>query len=144
MATMHYTKVLDDIDGTEAENTIQFSINSQKYAIDLSAANARKFEELLAPYVKAARPQGKVAPAKRATKSHQTPAVKIDDAQAAHVREWARGKDQDELRKMARQTGIEVADRGRLSLVTLTAAYNVANPTKRTENAENGLQFSNA
>lgn len=133
--------MLDDIDGTEASNTINFSLGDRRFAIDLSDENAKKLEAALTPYIKAARPQGRVQAAKK--KSHHPTPVKIDDAQAQHVREWARGKDQDELRKLARSTGLEVADRGRLSMVTLAAAYNVANPTKRTENA-NGLQFSNA
>ena len=120
------------------------ALKAKELAQKEKEANAKAFEKDLERWIKAARKVGRAAGVKRATKSHHAPAVKIDDAQAAHVREWARGKDQDELRKMARSTGIEVADRGRLSMVTLAAAYNVANPTKRTENAENGLQFSNA
>lgn len=145
MAVEITKRLVDDLDGkSTAENTINFSVGDTRYEMDLSDPNAKAFEKDLERWIKAARKVGKATGAKRATRSHHAPAVKIDDAQAAHVREWARGKDQDELRKLARTTGIEVADRGRLSLVTLTAAYNVANPTKRTENAENGLQFSNA
>jgi hypothetical protein len=144
IATEIIKRLVDDLDGkSTAENTVNFSFGDRRFVIDLSDDNFKKFEAAIDPYVKAARPQGRVPTAKRATKSHHAAPVKIDDAQAQHVREWARGKDQDELRKMARTTGLEVADRGRLSMVTLAAAYNVANPTKRVENA-NGLQFSNA
>lgn len=144
MATEIIKRLVDDLDGkSTAENTVSFSVGDTRYEMDLSDSNAKAFEKDLERWIKAARKVGRAAGVKRATKSHHATPVKIDDAQAQHVREWARGKDQDELRKLARSTGLEVADRGRLSMVTLAAAYNVANPTKRTENA-NGLQFSNA
>lgn len=142
MAVEVTRRLVDDLDGkSTAENTISFAVGDVRYQIDLSGANAAQFEKDLDRWVKAARKIGRAPAAKKAKSHHATP-VKIDDAQAQHVREWARGKDQDELRKLARSTGLEVADRGRLSMVTLAAAYNVANPTKRTE--ANGLQFSNA
>ncbi|MFZ0530583.1 MAG: histone-like nucleoid-structuring protein Lsr2, partial [Propionicimonas sp.] len=43
----------DDMDGTDAAETIQFSLDGISYSIDLSAANAAKFREALAPYVAA-------------------------------------------------------------------------------------------
>ncbi len=134
MATLHYTKVIDDLDGESvADGTVDFSVGDTRYQIDLSSKNAQAFEKDLDRWIKAARKVGKATGAKKATKSHHAPAVKIDDSQAAQIRQWAQGRDQDELRKLARSTGLEVADRGRLSIVTLTAAYNVANPTKRTK-----------
>lgn len=130
MAVEVIRRLVDDISGETADGTIQFSIGETRYQIDLSSANAREFEKDLERWVKAARKVGKTAPVKKAKSN--TPAVKIDDTQAAPIREWAKGRDQDELRKMARSTGMDVPDRGRLSLAVMTAAYNVAHPTKRT------------
>ncbi|KZE94504.1 Nucleoid-associated protein Lsr2 [Agromyces sp. NDB4Y10] len=55
MAKRIVETLVDDLDGSEADRTIAFSINGDGYAIDLSSANAEKFEAALAPFVDAAR-----------------------------------------------------------------------------------------
>jgi hypothetical protein len=55
MAKRIVETLVDDLDGSEADRTIAFSINGEGYAIDLSSANAEKFEAALAPFVDAAR-----------------------------------------------------------------------------------------
>ena len=47
--------LLDDIDGTEAESTLRFSIESTNYEIDLSEKNLEKFNEAVAEFVEVAR-----------------------------------------------------------------------------------------
>jgi Lsr2 len=41
----------DDLDGSEATQTISFRINGQEYEIDLSDENAQRFHQALEPYV---------------------------------------------------------------------------------------------
>lgn len=47
--------LIDDIDGTEAIETITFTLDGTSYEIDLSAENAGKFRFALEPYTAAAR-----------------------------------------------------------------------------------------
>jgi len=55
----------DDVDGSTAEETIQFSIDGLTYEIDLSGTNAKKLREGVEPYRAAARrvggPRGRVS-----------------------------------------------------------------------------------
>ena len=48
----------DDIDQSEAAETVVFGIDSSSYEIDLSAANAQALRDVLAPYVGVARRVG--------------------------------------------------------------------------------------
>ncbi|WP_226358972.1 Lsr2 family protein, partial [Pseudonocardia sp. ICBG601] len=47
--------LVDDLDGTEADEQVEFSVDGRAYEIDLSTKNAEKLRESLAPYVAAAR-----------------------------------------------------------------------------------------
>lgn len=135
MSVLHIKKLIDDIDGTDAEASISFVWDGVSLVIDLSAANAKKFKADMQPWVDAARREGKNPPKK---KSHSTAPVNIDSEQEKAIRKWAEGRDQNELRQLARSTGMQVADRGRLSLATLTAAFNADNPTARTKKVSGG------
>lgn len=128
MATEIIKRVVDDLTGEPADGTVDFSVNGRRYSIDLSSASAAKFEEALAPYVNAARPQGRAT----VKKVKSSPAPKLDPSQEAKIREWARGRDRTELSGLAKEQGVLAPPRGRLSLEILTAAYNAAHPTKRT------------
>ncbi|WP_159795699.1 histone-like nucleoid-structuring protein Lsr2 [Puerhibacterium puerhi] len=55
MAQKVVTSILDDIDGSDAAETVRFALDGKAYEIDLSAAHAKKFRKSLDPYVKAAR-----------------------------------------------------------------------------------------
>ena len=55
MAKRTVITLIDDIDGTDAAETIAFSIDSAGYEIDLSADNAAAFRAALEPYATAAR-----------------------------------------------------------------------------------------
>jgi hypothetical protein len=84
----------DDLDGSEATETIQFGIDNVEYEIDLSADNAAKLRESVASYVDKAR---KVGGRTRKASATVTPLV---DTKA--VRAWAQAN------------GIELAKRGRI------------------------------
>ena len=83
--------LVDDIDGTEAEETVSFAIDGRDYEIDLSTANAEKLREALALYVGHARRGG------------------------GRRRNRAGGPSPADIRAWARENGFSVPDRGRVS-----------------------------
>lgn len=48
--------LVDDLDGSEASETIEFSFDGKTYEIDLNTKNAGTFRAALAPYVEAGHP----------------------------------------------------------------------------------------
>ncbi|MCW2722442.1 MAG: hypothetical protein JWR81_6264, partial [Pseudonocardia sp.] len=46
---------VDDLDGSDAEGTVSFSLDRTEFEIDLSEGNAARLRDVLAPYVGAAR-----------------------------------------------------------------------------------------
>ncbi|NYH79885.1 Na+-translocating ferredoxin:NAD+ oxidoreductase RnfC subunit [Actinopolyspora biskrensis] len=55
MAERIQVELVDDIDGSEAQQTVTFAMDGVSYEIDLSEQNARKLRELFGPYIKQAR-----------------------------------------------------------------------------------------
>ena len=47
--------LVDDIDGSDADETIQFGLDGTHYEIDLNSDHAQELREQLSRYVKAAR-----------------------------------------------------------------------------------------
>lgn len=92
----------DDIDGTDAAETVSFSLDQHSYEIELSNANAEKLREALAPYIeKARRVAGRQRPAGR-RRSSSTGSASRTGADTSTVRAWAR------------ENGHDVSDRGRI------------------------------
>ncbi|MDR1513523.1 MAG: Lsr2 family protein [Propionibacteriaceae bacterium] len=58
MARRTEVVLVDDIDGTVAENTVAFALDGVSYAVDLSAANAARLREDFAKWIKHARRTG--------------------------------------------------------------------------------------
>jgi len=83
----------DDLDGGEAEETVTFGLDGKSYEIDLTAANASKLRDTLAPFVEAGRKRA------RSGKTYRRTSVAPDPAA---VRAWARSH------------GMEVPPRGRI------------------------------
>ncbi len=93
-------KLTDDMDGTEAEETIAFGLDGAGYEIDLNAKNAAALRKALERYVVRARRA--TEPARRARSNGRRPAGG-GDVPAKAVREWAL------------EQGLEVSTRGRVS-----------------------------
>jgi len=55
MARKVRTFVIDDLDGSPAELTVDFGLDGIGYEIDLNAAHAEELRAVLAPYTEAAR-----------------------------------------------------------------------------------------
>jgi hypothetical protein len=114
MATLTTVTLVDDLDGSEAAESVSFALDGVTYEIDLSEDNAEKLRDALAGYVASARrvdgsrrgirPKA-VRPAKAPRGSRTGP----DREQTAAIREWARAN------------GYEVSERGRLSANVLAA-----------------------
>jgi hypothetical protein len=98
----------DDLDGTEAEETVTFGLDGVTYEIDLNSANATRLREALSPFVGHARR----AAGRRATARSVAPRTS-GKRDLADVREWAR------------KSGHKVSDRGRIS-AEVKAAYDKA------------------
>ena len=55
MAQRTTVRFVDDLDGSAASGTFDFSLKGRNYQIDLSDENAAKLRDALGPFVKAAR-----------------------------------------------------------------------------------------
>lgn len=101
--------LIDDVDGGKADETVRFGLDGASYEIDLSAKNAKKLREALAPYAgvarKATRPGGRRGDGRRRMTGGEVP--------AAEIRVWALAN------------GHEVSDRGRVP-VEVREAYAAA------------------
>lgn len=58
MAQKVFVSLVDDIDGSEADETVEFGLDGVNYEIDLSAENAEELRDALAQYVEHARRAG--------------------------------------------------------------------------------------
>lgn len=106
--------LVDDLDGSEAEETVTFALDGTNYEIDLNAANAASLRESLASFVGVARKVsgGKARAASKAAQGNGSGLSKEDrDA----VREWSRSK-------AAQKQGIEpLGERGRIPEAVVAA-----------------------
>lgn len=83
--------LVDDIDKSDAAETVSFGLDGKEYEIDLSAKNAQKLRDALALYVAHGR---KAGGRRRGRSAGPSP---------ADIRAWAR------------DNGFDVPDRGRVS-----------------------------
>jgi hypothetical protein len=90
---------LDDLDGSEAAETVVFGLDGATYEVDLSKKHAAQLREGLEPWVKAGR---RAKTGGKGAVSHKAGASA--DGETAKIRAWAR------------EQGREVSDRGRIPL----------------------------
>ncbi len=96
MAQKVVVRLIDDLDGSEADTTVNFSLDGVAYEIDLTDGNARQIRESLKKYIGGARKTGKTGRIRQPQVTNAGPAPK-------DVRDWAAAN------------GIAVNARGRLS-----------------------------
>ncbi|GID26018.1 histone-like nucleoid-structuring protein Lsr2 [Paractinoplanes brasiliensis] len=102
MAKQVITLLTDDLDGGEADRTVEFGLDGVNYTIDLSEKNAGKLRKALDPFLGAATRVGRtavVSPTRRVAPAG-TGRASRDQNQA--IREWAN------------KNGYEVSERGRI------------------------------
>ncbi|WP_243056250.1 Lsr2 family protein [Nocardioides sp. SR21] len=90
--------LVDDLDGSEATETVTFGLDGTTYEIDLNDKNAAALRDALAGYVGHARKVGR-AP----SRGRKTAVASGDGASAKEIRDWAR------------ENGYDVPERGRVS-----------------------------
>ncbi|MFD9368552.1 Lsr2 family protein [Streptomyces sp. NPDC060020] len=96
MAQKVEVTLVDDLDGSEATQTVLFALDGKTYEIDLNDAHAAKLREDLAPFLGAA----------RKTSGGRTTARRMGTGKPAN--------DTAAIRAWAKATGLEVNDRGRV------------------------------
>ncbi len=88
--------LVDDIDGSDATETVAFGLDGTSYEIDLNEKHAAKLRDALATYVGHGR---KVGSGRR---SRSTAKAAAGGTSAKEIRDWARSN------------GFKVPDRGRI------------------------------
>jgi hypothetical protein len=58
MSRVTEVRLVDDIDGSKAAETVSFGLDRRMYELDLSEKNAGKLRDALAPFVASARRAG--------------------------------------------------------------------------------------
>lgn len=113
MAQIREVRLIDDLDGEQAAETVEFGIDGKNYEIDLSDANAALLRDALALYVASARrttaSTRRRAAAAPAGGAARRPAIDREQNQA--IREWARKRD------------LKISDRGRIPSEVLEAYH---------------------
>ena len=108
MAQKVHIVLVDDLDGSDATQTVSFGLDGTSYELDLNDKNAAALREALSGYVGHARKVG----ASRRGRARKAAATS-GGATPAEIREWARSQ------------GMDVPDRGRVS-ADVRAAYEAA------------------
>lgn len=100
MAQKTIVHLIDDLDGSEADESVAFNLDGVDYNIDLSKTNAADLRDRLAHYVGNARRAGGRKQRGAGVKTQVS--VASDRAQNQAIREWARSQ------------GEKISDRGRI------------------------------
>jgi hypothetical protein len=106
MAQKVQVLLVDDLDGSEATETVPFGLDGASYEIDLSTGNAGKLRKELAHYVEHAR---KASAPSRRRRARTGPGRE----RSAQIRQWAK------------QRGYKVNERGRIP-ANIVAEYEAA------------------
>lgn len=97
MAQIREVRLVDDLDGSAADETVGFSLDGVSYEIDLSSGNADKLRDALADYVGSARRAGG-----RRRSAAPRRAGRAASSETAQIRAWAR------------EEGHPISERGRI------------------------------
>ena len=96
--------LIDDLDGSEANTTLMYTMDGQDYEIDLSERNAEKFRTTLEPFIEKSRPAERrpslhAAAGRRTRRRSDRPSGRDD---LPLIRAWAEAE------------GLGVSSRGRI------------------------------
>lgn len=115
MARETIVRLIDDLDGTRADRAVSFMFDGTRYEIDLKEEHFEEFSADLAKWIEAARRVGTTTPRKPASRN----------GKVWKIREWAR------------EQGMDVPERGRLSEEIMTA-WEARNETDDVDDDELG------
>ena len=106
MAQKVTVSLVDDLDGGQADETVEFALDGVSYQIDLSNENAGELRDALSNFTTSARRAGgRKKPGPRPGNKGAQPSggsTSADREQNQAIREWARKR------------GLKVSDRGRI------------------------------
>ena len=102
MAKQIITVLTDDLDGGDADRTIEFGLDGVNYTIDLSEKNSGKLRKALDPYLAVASRTGRTGTHGRNASGAAAPTARSNRDQNQAIREWAA------------KNGYEVSERGRI------------------------------
>lgn len=100
MAVKTITELIDDLDGTKADQTVDFAFLGARYEIDLTEKHTEQMRKALQPWLDNARRSGGKA-RRRAVPVRRTPPKAKPNYE--EIRAWAKKK------------GLKVADKGRIA-----------------------------
>lgn len=112
MAQKIHIVLEDDLDGSEASETVSFGLDGTSYEIDLNEKNAAALRDALATYVGHGRKVGS-APRRGRKSAPSSASGATSGASAREIRDWARSN------------GHDVPERGRVS-AEVREAYDAA------------------
>ncbi len=119
MARTTIVQLTDDIDGSEAVETVRFAVDGRTYEIDLSTEHAESLRHSLAQFVAAARRAGRID-------------ASTGRGQGRHGR--PQGADSSAVRAWASENGVPVSPRGRVAQAVVDQ-YNIAQQAPMAEPA---------
>ncbi|GAB3749828.1 histone-like nucleoid-structuring protein Lsr2 [Nocardiopsis nanhaiensis] len=99
MARKQVVTFVDDLDGSEAQGTVQFALDTNVYEIDLSEANQEALKEALKPFLEAGRKKPQSLPRPKASNSSRSSQSREE---IQRIRIWAK------------ENGYTVNERGRI------------------------------
>ncbi|WP_348774178.1 Lsr2 family protein [Micromonospora sp. WMMD1155] len=102
MAKQIIHKLVDDLDGGDADETVKFALDGVQYEIDLSKANAAKLRDAFASYVAAGTKVGRGGVVIGGRAARGRGGATADREQNKAIREWAK------------KSGKDISDRGRI------------------------------
>jgi hypothetical protein len=114
VAQIREVRLIDDLDGESADETVEFGLDGKSFEIDLSENNAGRLRDALAEFVASARRAGGGGRGRRAAATATATAPRrpsIDREQNQAIRDWARKR------------GMKVSDRGRIPSEVLEAYH---------------------
>ncbi|MGQ0574572.1 MAG: histone-like nucleoid-structuring protein Lsr2 [Pseudonocardia sp.] len=109
MAKQTTVTLIDDLDGSPADEQVEFAVDGKSYEIDLSSANSTKLRDALAPFVSAARRAGGTRRSAGSGSAPSRPTADREQNQA--IREWAQAE------------GMKISERGRIPSNVLEAYH---------------------
>ncbi|MBO3752133.1 Lsr2 family protein [Streptosporangiaceae bacterium NEAU-GS5] len=106
MAKQTQVLLVDDLDGSAADETLAFGLDGKAYEIDLSKDNAARLRDILGPYVTNGRRGTRTSDRSRRTSGTQRTMTR---EQSADIRAWARANNHP------------VSERGRIAAAVVSA-----------------------
>lgn len=130
MAQISTVRLVDDLTGGQADETVTFALDGRTFEIDLSESNAARLREQLKSFVAAGRRSG--ATSDQGGRSRKAPRQKTAAGSGDRQRNQT-------IRRWARDNGYVVSNRGRLSSEIIDA---YCATTETTRPATPQVQFS--